>query len=339
MSRSFGAAVLVSLVMCHLADAHVGVHVEEQAAVESKRKVLREKRPSKLLDEWRGASRKHRSDIESVLLAKGAEARQALRDRVARGRAEEKRMACDLLGLSRDDSSVDTLLGATKDDDPTVRRGAIHALTRVKNPRAIERLREIISGDSDTGAQKSALAALGEISTSADLPRVRALLASDNESVRITAAGVMAMLGDDSAEPIVLQGTSSQDQLSRVTATFHLGHFDTEVARERLNSILADPAGSWKSYARIALANQDLRAVRGKAAQLDRLAILAADGDTTVARWAIERLADDRGPQAIAALERATATGLKSAELAEKQLTALGHSAVARGNNESGAGR
>ncbi|MFT4572121.1 MAG: HEAT repeat protein [Candidatus Binatia bacterium] len=256
--------------------------------------------PAELVERWLDAGRAEQAEIEGTLLTAAASAQTLLRQLLADGTIAEKRLSASLLGLQRDTDSVVALIAAAAaDSDSSVRRDALIALRRIGAPSSASAMRLLLAATNDPTLLKNALAVLGRVGGPTDAFLVRLLSNHSDPTVRVTAAGVAAMLGDDGLEADLVDAVYSDESLTRLTALYYLGFTDGIESGALLNAIVADPDAAWRSYARIALAERELRALQASA-RPEQLGVLAADLNTTVARWAIEKLAEDGGSAALA---------------------------------------
>ena len=284
---------------------------------------LRNASPRQLLQQWKTAHRVDKPAIAAELVARRAQALPELRAAVRSGDREEKLFACSVIAELRDRDSLADVLAATADGDVVVRRRAATTLRILADSRAAVRLRQILRDESDLGVLMSSMAALGRIGETRDIAVIEGFLTHGSAAARVVAAGSLAMLGDERGLEIVLLGTESDDPEVRKSATYALGFFKAADAGDRLQQILADPNGSWKSYAQIAQAERRL-AGETASQQLQTLDELANGRSRSAAEWAVDRLTDIGGPGAIAVLrkvrERSTPVGAK----AERRLLVLG---------------
>ncbi len=277
-----------------------------------------------LVRQWTSADRLERSNIETKLLAGAEDSLDVLHELLVSGSLDEQQLAASLLGVMRDQGAVPALIAEALSGSRALRRDALIALRRIASEDSAAAIRTLLVADDDATITRNALAVLGRVGGgSGDRLLAHAKAAHADPVVRVTAAGVLAALGDDGLESVLLSAAASDDSLTRLTALYYLGETDSEAGARVLAAIVADPDAPWRSYARIA---QEMRALRALQAA-DRtaaLAALASDDNTTVARWAIETLADDGGTAALAALATAAASETRAAAMAERQLVALG---------------
>lgn len=259
--------------------------------------------PHQLVDNFRKAGPADIEDVADELFSRRSESVAALRALLATGDAGDRETACGLLGELRDRSAVDALLAATFDSERHVKNRAVSALHKIGDRRVVPRLRQLLRTEVVSGTVKRAIVGLGKMGSGEDVALLRPYLAHQDESVRVTAAGALAMLGNGEGEDILLAATRSNNPAAQREATGVLGYLPTNNARTRLQEIIDDPNGAWKSYALIARAIQSQRTVSAadKAASLETL---ARSGNRIVASWALDELSDAPTPEATAAIRR-----------------------------------
>ncbi len=223
----------------------------------------------------------------------------------------------------RDPGSLGVLLAATADPSPTVRKHAAAALRRLGDVSAAPRLRDLVVPSQERGLLKVALVALGELGNAGDIPHVRPFLSHAEGSVRVTAAGVLAMLGSEEGLSTLLAGTHSDDPAVRKNATFALGYSGTTEARDRLEAILNDSSAPWRSQAAMALTERGL-AEADEAARAHRLGELARGSDKQASSWAIDRLAASGAPESATELATLEAQGGRVGRQALRRRALLG---------------
>ena len=254
--------------------------------------------PKALIQAWESATRTDRSLIQEALLENRSSSLLALHEAVLTGTFEQKRLALDLLAEMRDKRSIETLLlAATSDSDDLVRTRTIIVLRDIGDRSVAPRLRNLLRASQSGFVLSACLAALGKLGSSQDIPLIKPWLTSPEEGVRVQTAAALALLGSSEGQDILLASTRSNDPLMQQWATEALGYLNTAEARARLEEILNDPIGQWKSYARIALAQQELN-TKDMQAKIESLNLLTQDTNNRVARWAVEQLADLGTPEA-----------------------------------------
>jgi HEAT repeat protein len=275
--------------------------------------------PIELVDAWEGASRQEQPEIVERLLDDRDAALPALRTAAVTGSTRARRFAVRMLGEMRDSAGVPALLAATAHPDVSVRKGAVYGLRAIGDRGAAPRIRALVQTATDRGLLKGAIAALGALGDAGDAPRLRPLAMHPDASVRVMAAAALAMLGSAEGEDVLLAALDGGDPLAEKNATLALGYLDTAAARGRLQAILDDPDGRWKSYAVMALAQQNLRA-ESAPQQAQRLGALAGGRDRLVAAWALERLVDLGTPEAVAELAKTANRGGRLGAMAQRRL-------------------
>ena len=264
--------------------------------------LLGEKSPAEFIERWDKATPGERVLIEDALFADISGAIPVLRDKVVRGTKKQKMFACAMLVQMRDTGSVETLVAAMDDPDDMVKTRAIVSLTRLKAKQAVIKIRQQVAKAKNRAVLKAALAGLGMLGNAQDIPALRAHLSDPDESVRINAAVALALLGNYEGQEILLAGTRSTRPIARKEATYSLGFVNTVESRNKLQEILDDPDGKWKTYAQIALAQQDLTN-KPLGQKVSALKILASGKNEQVAEWAVERIAELDIPESRAVLK------------------------------------
>jgi HEAT repeat protein len=245
-----------------------------------------------------------------------------LHEVVLTGTLEQKRLALRLLADMRDTRSAETLLlTAAGDSDILVQTRAIIVLRDIGDRSVTPTLRDLLRTSRSEFVLSALLAALGKLGSSHDIPLVRPWLASSEEGVRVQAAAALALLGNTQGQEILLVSTRSKDPLMQQWATEALGYLNTADARTRLKDILDDPEAHWKSYARIALARQEL-SMKGAREKTDFLRRLTRDRNDRVARWAVEQLAELGTAEATQLLRDVASKGGRIGERAQRRLKA-----------------
>jgi len=260
-------------------------------------------RPRQLVEALRVTGAGDIEEVADEIFARRRESVATLRTMLVTGNAADRQFACDLLGELRDSSAVDSLIIATFDSDGRVKKRALSALHRLGDRRAAPRLRQVVRGDATAGALKRAMVGLGKLGGADDVMLLRPYLAHADETVRVTAAGSLAMLGNGEGEDILLAATRSSNPAAQREATGILGYLPTSSARARLQEIVDDPNGAWKSYALIAQATQAQRNASA-ASRAAGFEMMARSGNRIVASWALDELSDASSPEATEAIRR-----------------------------------
>lgn len=111
--------------------------------------------------------------------------------------------------------AVPALIGALKDDDRHVRRGAAWALGLTKDPRAVPSLTNALKDD-DGPVRDNAIAALGSIGDSSVLPVLISALKDKDENVRQGAASALIKLAEAADIELPRVAESLQDYANHV---------------------------------------------------------------------------------------------------------------------------
>jgi HEAT repeat protein len=279
--------------------------------------------PRALVQALKTAPAPERGAIAEAMVGRRAQVLPELWNSARFGDAPEKVIACSMIAELRDRDGVDAVVDASADGDVRVRRRAATALRILNDPRAATRLRQLIRSDADLGVLKTSVAALAQLGQARDVHLIAPLLAHADAGVRVVAAGALAMLGDERGLALVLQASADPtDPGVQKSATYALGLFKADAAAARLQAILADPQGVWKSYALIGLAQRQL-AGQSTAEQVTTLDALARGRSRTLAEWSVERLTDIGNADALAALRKARDRSTPVARLAERRVLLL----------------
>jgi hypothetical protein len=257
--------------------------------------------PAALLRAAELAPARERPAILEALLDDPTSTLPALRSAARTGSAQSKLVAIGMLAEMRDAGGVPALLEASRDDDDDVQRAALSALRTIGDPRAASRFRQLVNQGGGGASVKIAAAGLGRIGAASDRAALRALLSHPDAGVGVTAAGALAMLGSDEAAALLLAALDDDNPIVQKNATYALGFVSTPAAEARLQQILDDADGRWKSYAVIALAQRQ-RAAQTASDQVATLVLLGRGADRIAADWAIEQLTDVDDDRAIEAL-------------------------------------
>ncbi len=252
----------------------------------------REMSAQNLLDYWIKAPSSEKSFVSYALYEKRSEALPLLRNTLSKSANNELRLfACAMLAEMSDQDSFDILMTATEDQNDKIKVRAVSSLRRLANPNASEKLRYLIKQHpGNTPLIKTAIVALGELGSKDDIAMIVPFMAHNEENVRILSACSVAMLGNQVGEKILMDGTYSDDNEAKKNSTYCLGYVQSDRSEKRLNEILADPQGEWKSYALIALTQQRLTAALSSSAKNALLASTANTSDSIVSEWAMEKL-------------------------------------------------
>jgi HEAT repeat protein len=204
-----------------------------------------------------------------------------------------RKRAVEVLGLAADpkspnlDKTIDTLVSATKDSDPTVRAAAIDALGATKDPRVFQPVVDSLkdsdwnvrfevvdalsqlhderviaplldaAGDSDKSVRTSAhdnlegIASAGDTVAKAD--DFAARLNDPNPSVEMTAAECLGLLRDARAVPVLMKLIASTDPEVKLNAVKGLGEAGDRTALPMLRQLLTDPDLNMRGWGIIGL--------------------------------------------------------------------------------------
>jgi HEAT repeat protein len=257
------------------------------------------------------------------MIERRAQVLPTLRDSVRTGDTQEKLFACSMIAEMRDGDGVEALLAATSDSDVKVRRRAATALRILADRRSAARLHEMVGSETDLGVVSTTLAALGRLGQRRDLRLIEPFLTHGDHGVRVVAAGALAMLGDEQGLALVIEATYVDDPSVQKSATYALGLFSDSLAGERLQAILDDPDGAWKSYALIARAERLLK-TQATAQQVSTLDGLAHGRSRSLAEWAVDRLTDIGNADAAAVLRKVRKRSTPVGAMAERRLSVIG---------------
>lgn len=275
--------------------------------------------PQSLIQAWKLAPPPERPQIAAALLDNRSAGLATLRAQATSGDLESKLLAVGMLGELRDAGALPALLAATADQDEAVQARAVSALRAIGNSAAAPRLRQLVRTTASRAVLKRAIVALGKLGGGADVSLLRPFLSHQDETVRVIAAGALAMRGNVEGQDFVLAAIDSADPLAQKNATLALGYLDTAEARNRIAQILNDPAGRWKSYALMAQALQDRR---GQTPQQEAAILegVTRARDRVAATWAMAELTDLGTPEALQALQRLTGRRGRTGSAAQVRL-------------------
>ncbi len=245
---------------------------------------------SEILDGWDSASPGVRQALRKALDDDAATARPALVDALERGPLSHKLLACEVLGRVADPAACEALRKALWDPEPKVQAKALTALS--PGPGAADAVRAKLAEAPRGAVLKAGLAALGRLGSSEDLALLATYLDDPDEAVRVNAAAALAQLGDERGESVLLNALESPDPQARREATYALGFIDSAESVRRLEAIVLDPQGRWRTEAEIALALHDLRSLPTESDRIGYLSVLAAGDNEERADWARARLSE-----------------------------------------------
>lgn len=211
--------------------------------------------PRELAARWDTALPLERDAMRKHLLARTHRLEPWILDALITGSVNQRLLACAVLErLATPQAEAALREVALADSDARVQAQAMLSLARFAGPDAAEAIRLKLASTTDRRVVKAALASLGGFGEAKDAALATAFLSDPDESVRVNAAAALARLGDESGASILLDATHSADPQSCREATFALGFLGTHEAAQRLDEIIADPAGRWRTEAELAVA-------------------------------------------------------------------------------------
>jgi HEAT repeat protein len=264
---------------------------------------LKNKSSLELIEIWEEASRTERWAIQDLLIDDIRLSAPVLRSKILTGTRQQKLFCCAVIAEARDVDSASVLLQALDDPDDKVKIRAISSLRTLKAKQSLGKIRQELFKTQNKGVIKASLTVLGALGHSRDIVILEKFLSHADEGVRIIAAAGMALLNDYRGQDILLAGTDSANSIVKKEAIYSLGFVNTAKAKDKLQEIIDDPDGQWKSYAEIGLAQHELRN-NAIGQQLNFLETLTNGKNQRVGRWAVEKLADMNSPQGDAILRK-----------------------------------
>lgn len=281
--------------------------------------LLLNRTPAQLIERWEDAPHAEQAAIQDRLFDNIADAAPVLRDKILAGTQKQKLLACAMVAEMQDANSVPVLIKAMDDPDDKVKTRAVSSLRKMKARQAKDKIKAQLGESENKGLIKSSLAAIGFLGDSKDISTIKPYLKSPDESVRINAAAGLALLGNYEGEQILLEGTFNKNPLVKKDATYALGFLNTPESKTRLQQIIDDPDGQWKSYARISRANQALANMKSNE-KIGYLIDLSSDNNQQVAEWAVEQLAEYDTSDIKQNLKAIAESDSKAAKKANRQL-------------------
>lgn len=189
------------------------------------------------------------------------------------------------------------LMDRLRDEHPSVRHDAAHALSKIGDPRALEALTALL-GDADPAVVSKAAFALGRIGDARAIPALVGLLGRDDRELESALNAVLEGFSTAAVQPL-LQALADPDWRTREHAADALRGIGDRDAMAGLAALLGDPC--WR--VRFAAANALMRL--GAAPQT--FEALRDDDDPRVRALALRALA---GPPAKASALRARRPGV-----------------------------
>jgi HEAT repeat protein len=278
---------------------------------------LLNKSPSELIELWENASHTDKEIIVERLFENIPETIPVVRNKILNGTTNQRLFACAMIAEIGDTNSVPTLIQAIDDSEIKIKVRAISSLGKMRATKALLKIRQEMKDTQNKTILKAAIAAMGSLGKSQDIPSLRIHLTNPDESVQVNAAAALALLGSNEGLEILLEGSLSPNQAVRKEATYSLGFINTPDSRNRLQEILDDPNGTWKSYAKIALSQQELKN-SPVSQQLETLEKLTNDENQRVAEWALDKLADLDIPESKAIFRKVATSNTNVGRRAER---------------------
>jgi len=212
-----------------------------------------------------------RAAVATALGRIGSEGALPLLLELLRDMVDEVRIAAArALGEVQNAAAVDALLDEMADDNPAVRAAAAEALGRINSQKSVDTLSRACAEDPDENVRKAATAALRRVSAWAVTPLIHALsgpdldgrihavsqlleqgkasilpltelLASEEPTVRASAAEVLGALGDAAALDSLIGALGDADARVRLAVTRALGRVKHPRAAATVARLLEDP--------------------------------------------------------------------------------------------------
>ena len=252
---------------------------------------------TELVDLLETATVHEKQAIVDRLLDDVPAATNVLRSKLLTGSDRQKMFACSFMGLVRDRGSIVNLTQAIDDANPKVATRAILTLADFDKGQILQKVKKKLGKTNNRAVLKSGLVYIGKTGSAKDITVLKSYLFYSDESVRVDAAGAMALLGNASGLQILLDGVDSDNPAVQKEATYLLGFLNVPAATERLEQILATPEGRWKSYAGIALLQQTLNGKNDNEKLQLLIDVVASEKNTRVFKWAAEQLSNLNTPQ------------------------------------------
>ncbi|MBW4538448.1 MAG: HEAT repeat domain-containing protein [Myxacorys chilensis ATA2-1-KO14] len=231
-----------------------------------------------------------------------------------------------LLGETRSDCSIESLLQFVEDSDSAVRMRTAEALGKVGSEQAIHALLQLVE-DANFYVRRSAAEALGKVGSEQAIHALLQLVEHSDSDVRMRAAEALGKVGSEQAIPALLQLVEDADSAVRMSAAEALGKVGSEQAIPALLQLVEDAnfyvrrsaaealgkVGSEQAIPALLQLVEDANFyVRGRAAEalgkvgseqaIPALLQLVEDADSAVRRSAAEALGKVGSEQAIHAL-------------------------------------
>ncbi|MEN6308290.1 MAG: HEAT repeat domain-containing protein [Anaerohalosphaeraceae bacterium] len=288
---------------------------------------LLHKKPAELIKQWEGSSHGEQEAIQDLLFDNITESSLELRNKIVTGTQKEKLFACKMIAQMKDAESVPTLIQAIDDPSDKIKARAILSLKELHANQAADGVRQQMLKTKSKSVLKVSMIALGSFGDSQDVPRLRAYLPDTgfrtrgllpDESVCVNAAAALALLGKYDGQALLLRATHSTNPVVKKEAIYSLGFVNTSDSQRRLQEIISDPNGQWKSYAEMALTQQKLM-TSNTPQKIQILEKLVKDKSPRLSEWAVERIAeidDSRAGDILGIVEKnKTEAGRKASRL------------------------
>jgi HEAT repeat protein/beta-lactamase regulating signal transducer with metallopeptidase domain len=219
------------------------------------------------------------------------------------------------LSAAERENVTQALAGALNDDDPDVRANALHALARMRSPKAFEPLVAAL-GDKDPDIRQHAAMALGQLDDPRAIPPLTKAISDPEAEVRQAVVFALGQLEAKDAVPALTAALKDSDPDVRQGAAFALGQAAAAAAAPALAAALKDANAEVRQQVAFAL---------GQLRALDTVPALSAalqDANEEVRQQVAFALGQIGDPAAVQALTRA----LKdvSAEVRQQAAIALG---------------
>ena len=150
-----------------------------------------------------------------------------------------RRNAALLLGLLRDNNSVDALGAALKDSDTRVAKAAVDALGAISNSNALNFLFTALKHESPE-IRRISVIAIGKMHAKEAEEALIPLLIDTNEWVRAAAVEAVGKTGSEKAAEALTQLLSDESGLVRIAVIEALGNFKEEKVKKILLPLLND---------------------------------------------------------------------------------------------------
>jgi HEAT repeat protein len=152
--------------------------------------------------------------------------------------------------------AVEPLIACLTDESPTVRLGAIRALMKIKDVRAVPALSAMLDDeDNDNDIRSTAALTLGIIGDPVAIPTLQAHLKDKSVETRLGVTCALALLGDNRASNKLIGYLRDKDAHNRSLAAMGLGRSGNTRAVRPLIACLWDMDRDTQDAAKVALQN------------------------------------------------------------------------------------